>query len=76
MQHGGWESVAIITKRRQLNANTRWEEGDEEFRATELDAGGETTRRHLVEKSIRPRRRSNCLHGRTSDFPRPVPNVF
>lgn len=22
MQHGGWESVAIITKRRQLNANS------------------------------------------------------
>lgn len=26
MQHGGWESVAIITKRRQLNANS-WVEG-------------------------------------------------
>lgn len=42
MQHGGWESVAIITKRRQLNANS-WPEG-REFRDEGVDR---------VEKSIR-----------------------
>lgn len=40
MQHGGWESVAIITKRRRLNANTLLEGEKEteegEFRANSM----------------------------------------
>lgn len=44
MQHGGWESVAIITKGRQLNANTSGRGKNGVFRATSARAGGETTR--------------------------------
>ena len=50
MQHGGWESVAIITKRRQLNANTRLEEEDGGISSHRVGRGW----RNDAEKSIGP----------------------